>query len=254
MKFAEVDGLRRKASPRLSGKCFVCGGPTIARCGRIRTSHWAHRSLFDCDHWWEPETEWHRDWKNRFPEHWQEIIQTAADGEKHVADVKTASGLVMEFQHSSIKPNERESREQFHGNMVWVVNGCRRAKDVSQFQASLSEPISVLPNFPTCLARPSKSALLRDWGNSRVPVYFDFGDSFPLWRLNSLIRNERAYLSPVSRSVFVDVHLKGLPFETMCTDAIHAADAELMRFAARSRQPNGFHRYLARTERNRPRL
>src|ERR1700733_8979392 len=111
MKFAEVEGLRREASPRLSGKCFVCDGPTIARCGQIRVRHWAHQTGHTCDHWWEPETEWHRDWKNRFPEHWQEIIQSAVDGTKHIADVKTASGLVIEFQHSSIKPNEREARE-----------------------------------------------------------------------------------------------------------------------------------------------
>lgn len=253
MKFAEVEGVRREASPRSSGKCFVCGAPTIAKCGRIRVHHWAHQSDHACDHWWESETEWHRDWKNRFPEHWQEIIQTAADGEKHVADVKTASGLVIEFQHSSIKPNERESRELFHGNMVWVVHGWR-ANDWPQFQSALGEPIKTLPNFQTCRARPNKSALLRDWGNSRVPVYFDFGDNFLLLRLNPSNQNERAYISPVSRSVFVDVHLKGLPFETMCTDAIQAADAELMRFAAGSGQRDGFHRYLARTERNRARL
>jgi len=225
----------------------------IAKCGDIKVRHWAHRRTSDCDHWWEPETAWHRDWKSRFPEHWQEIIQTAEDGEKHVADVKTESGLVIEFQHSSIDPKERVSRELFHGNMVWVVHAWR-VKDAPQFQASLGEPIMTLPNFPTCPGRPSKSALLRDWGNSRVPVYFDFGDNFPLWRLNSLIQNERAYLSPVSRSAFVDVHMQGLPFEAMCTDAILGADAELMRFAARFGRPNGFHRYLARIERNRRRL
>jgi competence protein CoiA len=226
----------------------------IAKCGKIRVRHWAHQSLVACDHWWEPETEWHRNSKNRFPEHWQEIIQTAADGEKHVADVETASGLVIEFQHSTIKPDERDSRELFYGNMVWIVHAWR-VKDAPQFlAASLGEQIATLPNFPTYPVRPSKSALLRNWGNSRVPIYFDFGDDFPLWRLNSLIQNERAYLSPVSKSVFVDVHLKGLPFETMCTDAIHRADAELMRFAARSGQPNGFHRYLARAERNRQRF
>lgn len=254
MKFAEVEGLRREASPGLSGKCRICDTLTVAKCGEIRDWHWAHRSVSACDHWWETETEWHRDWKNRFPENCQEIVRTAADGEKHIADVKTASGLVIEFQHSPLNPNERKSRELFYGNMVWVVDACTRVKDLSQFQASLGQPIATLPNFPTCPAMPSKSALLRDWGDSRVPVYFDFGDDFPLWRLNPLIQTERTYLSPVSRSVFVDVHLKGLPFETMCTDAIHRADAELMRFAARSGQRNGFHRYLARAERNRQRF
>ena len=252
MKVANVDGQRREASPRLSGKCNVCGALTIAKCGEIRVRHWAHRNVSACDHWWEPETEWHRNWKNRFPENCQEIIQTAADGEKHIADVKTDSGLVVEFQHSSIKPEERQSRERYYGKMVWVVHAWR-AKDLPQFQPSLGEPIKTLPNFPTCPVGPSKSALLRDWGNSRVPVYFDFGDNFPLWRLNASIHSERSYLSPVSKSLFLDVHLNGLPFEPMCTDAINRADAEL-RLAARPESSNDFHQYLARIDRRRRRL
>jgi hypothetical protein len=34
----------------------------------------------------------------------------AGDGEWHIADVRTPSGLVLEFQHSAIKPTERSAR------------------------------------------------------------------------------------------------------------------------------------------------
>ena len=42
-------------------------------------------------------------WKNQFPTEWQEIIQRGNTGEKHIADVKTKDGWVIEFQHSEDK-------------------------------------------------------------------------------------------------------------------------------------------------------
>jgi len=67
----------------------------IAKCGQHRMWHWAHWKSKACDPWWEPETEWHRSWKNQFPVAWQEIGHTAQSGERHRADVKTETGLVL---------------------------------------------------------------------------------------------------------------------------------------------------------------
>jgi hypothetical protein len=56
------------------------------------------------------------------------------------------------------------------------------------------------------------SALLRDWGRSRVPVYFDFGEAeqrdSPLWRLYP-VGGVLAYVSPVVRAEFVKAHREG---------------------------------------------
>jgi competence protein CoiA len=89
MKFALVEGERREAKPGLSGKCPVYGHAMIAKCGEHRVHHWAHQANCTCDHWWKPETEWHRDWKNQLPEDWQEIVHQSQseDGEKHISDV-----------------------------------------------------------------------------------------------------------------------------------------------------------------------
>jgi competence CoiA-like predicted nuclease len=103
MKFAKVNGQRQEAQPRLSGNCPGCDGPMVARCGTKRVWHWAHLGERTCDVWWENETEWHRAWKNQFPVGWQEIVHRAENGEKHIADVKTSQGWVLEFQHSPIK-------------------------------------------------------------------------------------------------------------------------------------------------------
>ncbi|MCB0386828.1 MAG: hypothetical protein KDD43_15645, partial [Bdellovibrionales bacterium] len=89
MKYSMVDGERREAEKGLVGSCVGCGGPMTPKCGPKKVPHWAHRSLTKCDHWWENETPWHRDWKNNFPAECQEIRHKAEDGEWHIADVKT---------------------------------------------------------------------------------------------------------------------------------------------------------------------
>ena len=65
MKFALHGGKRVEAEANLKGAvCQVCKAEVIAKCGDIKIHHWAHKSKRKCDHWWENETQWHRDWKN----------------------------------------------------------------------------------------------------------------------------------------------------------------------------------------------
>jgi hypothetical protein len=104
----------------------------IAKCGEHNVWHWAHRGTRTCDPWWE-QTEWHLAWKNQFPEDWQEKPHRSQDGEMHIADVKTDRGVVIEFQHSHLDREERESRENFYQKIVWVVDGLRRVLDKSRF-------------------------------------------------------------------------------------------------------------------------
>jgi competence protein CoiA len=220
MRFAFVEGECREAQRGLSGKCRFCGDAMIAKCGQLRVWHWSHRVTRTCDPWWEPETEWHRDWKTHFPKAWQEFIHQPEGGEKHIADVKTESGVVLEFQHSHLHREERDARENFYPKMVWIVDGRRRKRDRARFFASLDAGIVVNrePRIVSVLWK--EGALLRDWEASRVPVYFDFGDSEPgdtprfetpiLWRLNPCGPNGMAYLSPVQKALFLHVHLEGL--------------------------------------------
>lgn len=48
--------------------------------------------------------------------------RTADDGEKHIADVKTVHGSVIEFQHSFITSEERLSRDNFYPKKVLVYS------------------------------------------------------------------------------------------------------------------------------------
>lgn len=174
MKFAIVGGNKIEAATGTRGICPACGSDVIAKCGEVKINHWAHKKVRGCDVWWEAETEWHRKWKDCFPTEWQEVVlPDERTGENHVADVKTGHGLVIEFQHSHIAPQERRTREQFYKNMVWVVDGTRLKRDYPRFVKgkedfrSANDQGTFMVDFPDeCF--PSA------WLGGSVPVIFDF--------------------------------------------------------------------------------
>ena len=134
MRFALINNKRSEAESGLKGICPGCKQPVIAKCGNQKIHHWAHKSNKNCYSWKEKETEWHLSWKNHFPNDWQEVFFTDKETEeKHIADIRTEQGLVIEFQHSFIKPEERLSREKFYKNMIWIVDGTRLKNDYKRF-------------------------------------------------------------------------------------------------------------------------
>ncbi len=220
MRFALLNGHRREAEPELSGDCLGCGGPMIAKCGEVRIWHWAHRGKRVCDPWWENETPWHRRWKSHFPVEWQEVIHNVPEsGERHIADVKTALGWVLEFQHSFLKPNERRARNVFYNpKLAWVVDGTRRSRDKAQFFKALEEmrPISADPVVRQVFI--GDVALLKEWAGDRAMVFFDFGENETLegqtlWCLLPGNSDTWAYLTPFSRAEFIELHRQAVPVE-----------------------------------------
>lgn len=101
--------------------CPLCSGTLIAKCGDIYVWHWAHSTSAQCDSWKEHETEWHRNWKAKFPVEFQEVV-IQKDGVKHIADILTSSGTIIEFQNSSISTSTIQERENFYEDMIWVIN------------------------------------------------------------------------------------------------------------------------------------
>src|SRR5215510_14461943 len=173
MKYALASDQRVEACPGGRGMCPVCNGEVLAKCGTHRAHHWAHRGIRDCDSWAEEETEWHRSWKNKFPAECQEFVQhDEQSGEKHIADVRTPHGLVIEFQHSHLEPEERAARERFYGNMVWVVDGTRQ-RDYPRFNRGKDDLRRTKLKGYFLLAFPEE-CFPAMWLHSSVPVIFDF--------------------------------------------------------------------------------
>lgn len=215
MRYANVNGEKLEASAGLSGECPGCGQTMVAHCGNIRVHHWTHKGKRNCDPWWENETEWHRKWKDQFLKEWQEIPhRDEATGERHFADVKTAQDWVLEFQHSPIKPEEKLSRNQFYKKIIWIVDGTRRMRDKPKFLQMWEEGRKAGTN-PVMreIHFPEDSVLMREWGNSPVPVFIDFGEE-QLWWILPPIKNQmgyfRTYSAPFSKDEFIDIHRNGL--------------------------------------------
>ena len=155
MIWADTADGKSTAAPGASGNCPACGGDLIAKCGTIVSWHWAHKTC-DCDHWSEPESEWHLDWKRKFPQKFQEVTIGP-----HRADVLCPKGVI-EFQKSSISATEIQERENFYGRMVWVVwagDWCLQHRRGSSKQA---------PRF--VWSPPRKS-----WFAARKPLFIDLG-------------------------------------------------------------------------------
>jgi hypothetical protein len=227
MKYAIVNGEKIEAFEGGRGVCPVCESNLIAKCGEVRIHHWAHSKKQECDHWWESETEWHRQWKGNFPVEWQEVIHFDGSGEKHIADVKTDSGLVIEFQHSHIKPEERRSREHFYGNMVWVVDCTRLKRDYPKFLKGKSLFRQTQTQGLFQLEYP-EACFPTTWLESEVHVVFDFlgmesltdpqNPRVPLYYLfpNQNLRESR--VAVISRESFVANTINGRWFQKQKED------------------------------------
>ncbi|MDP5219684.1 competence protein CoiA family protein [Ruegeria sp. 2205SS24-7] len=208
MKFAALNGERIEPAPRLKAKCPFCESEVIARCGKIRVWHWAHKSTKHCDHWWEPEKEWHRTWKNLFPNEWQEQGRRDQDGELHIADVLTPQGLALEFQHSAIAREEVDKRTAFHKDICWIVDGMRLESTINQFMDALKH------------ARPLNSSgahvyevyyydsrFLKKWSGLNAPVVIDFGMD-DVWVIGRSLENS-ALMYTLKKTALVEQFKQG---------------------------------------------
>ena len=123
MLFALVNGEKFEAMPKTEGKCPLCNEIFYSKCGDINIWHWAHYKDNSCDSWYEPESEWHRNWKMVFGRNNSEII-ISRDEARHIADIQTRENVIIELQNSPIPRPTIYQRESFYGErMIWIVNG-----------------------------------------------------------------------------------------------------------------------------------
>lgn len=143
----------------------------IAKCGQFVRWHWAHKSRMTCDPWLESETDWHRYWKDAFPVDCQEVVHIDdRTQEKHIADVKTAGGFVVEVQHSGISEKEARSRENFYKEMIWIVDARHLA---GWFSIGMARDLASCSPMIYQIEWRGTSRLLEKWSGSGVHVYFD---------------------------------------------------------------------------------
>ena len=103
----------------IPGFCPICHSPLIPRLGQIRCHHWAHKSGKECDSWSE-ETDWHRSWKLCVDKKYRECV-IEKNGKIHFADIRLPTGIIVEFQRKPLHPEVWREREEFYGEMIWVI-------------------------------------------------------------------------------------------------------------------------------------
>lgn len=176
MEFALSEtGERVKATKSTKGFCDMCGKPLIPKCGSIRQPHWAHKSARDCDPWWEPESDWHRNWKNLVDENFREKV-IVKNGVKHRADIQLVSGIVVELQNSPLSFDERCEREAFYEKMLWIIHlpnakitNCEHSEE-NDFFGDISVQIK---NINEWIYRAPHLS----------PIFLDFGDKDKIFHI-----------------------------------------------------------------------
>ena len=211
MHFALLNGIRVEPEKGLQGAvCPICKQPVRARCGEVRVKHWAHKSVIDCDSWKEPETTWHREWKNRFGNLQEQMHEK--DGVRHMADVKTADGTIVEFRHGTMDMEGLRTREAFFGELMFWVADCTAESRKLRFYDNLSyaRRLDVCSNETEVWSISDPERVFpRSWTESRRFVFFDFGEPL-LWCL--FPRNEKArwgVFMRVSKNDFVAIVKNG---------------------------------------------
>lgn len=213
MLFATVNGEKAEATPTTTGTCPVCERPVFSKCGEINVWHWAHQKDEGCDSWYEPETEWHKNWKLAFGKDNCEIV-ISKEGTRHIADIFTKEGVVIELQNSPIQKPIIRKRENFYGErMIWVINGKPFKKKFSYQRTHsflLDEDEEYYQRYNPFAKRHSDSRkdeynfqwswCRRTWADVKRHVFIDFGDENLFWAkegmgtssgIGKLIRKEK---------------------------------------------------------------
>jgi competence CoiA-like predicted nuclease len=194
MLFAIVNGEKVEATPKTVGKCPLCESAVFSKCGEINVWHWAHNKDISCDSWYEPETEWHKNWKLTFGKNNCEIV-ISKDGIRHIADVFTNESVVIELQNSPIPKQIISKRENFYGErMIWVING-KPFKENFHYHRSRSVRLDEEEEYylrynplANKHIQPRKdeyyftwSWYRRSWTVTQRHVFIDFGDENLFW-------------------------------------------------------------------------
>jgi hypothetical protein len=194
MLFANLNGPKAEAKPGAKGSCPLCERSVFSKCGEVNIWHWAHHKGESCDSWYEPETEWHRNWKLAFGKENCEVVINQADG-RHLADIRTIGEVVIELQNSPIQKSIIRERESFYGErMMWILNGKPfeenflitkspffEDEEYNRLHNPLARQNGIVQNTPSDEYQFSWSWCRKSWNEVQRNVFIDFGNENLFW-------------------------------------------------------------------------
>src|ERR1035437_4900517 len=171
-------GRRICAEPNQHALCPGCRAPVLSKCGAINVWHWAHASGKECDPWYEPETQWHINWKMQFEESCREVVMGEHRADIFALDKYSTFPYVVELQHSPLEFTEIVERERFYGLMVWIVDGLG-------FKNHFEFGCEIKTNGGATVEAPFRRKWFRkSWAGSSKALYLDLGDC--LWLVTGM--------------------------------------------------------------------
>lgn len=198
MIYADEDGKRIRAAPKLKAHCPGCKETLTPKCGTINIWHWSHKNNTNCDPWREGESLWHLEWKLLVKPLHTEVTMKQGD-ELHIADIFTGVHVI-ELQNSPISPQDIQKREKFYRGMVWVVN-IQEAYEKKRF---LFFPKSQCQSFRWKHPKQSLYAITK-------PLFLQITDNL-LFEVKKMYTEERCagwgYL--LSKEQFINRYLKAV--------------------------------------------
>ena len=119
--------------------CPCCNGLMTQKKGTRMIWHYAHKSLNNCIDYYDNKGEWHRKMQEMFPEKNREIVENFGMY-KHIYDILTDKGVIIEFQHSPLSLDDFKKRTKdyifrsvFHktARPIWVFDYAEREFSIS---------------------------------------------------------------------------------------------------------------------------
>ena len=141
-------------------KSLICKNshPLMAKRGNTLKHHFAHYQNTPCSN---NKTEWHINWQKNFEFTEIPYPENPKSGIKHIADI-VHGDLVIEIQHSNIKREDIESREETYSNMIWIFD-VKNSVTGTEFLCRDDKGKCILKLNRKCLFETSK------------PTYYDCG-------------------------------------------------------------------------------
>lgn len=187
-----ISVINNDGSKNTKAFCPCCGKSMVAKAGEVRIPHWAHCKAERCDEWWEPETEWHVEWRNRFLNVEGAVAKVEIEhvleknGAKHFSDVRINDELSLVLRRARLDENTINNRISFFGDLIWIVQG--KVSEYNRLERQLSnKELKKVDGLGRCYKCDNIwYSFFERWGCSRCPVVFDFqsasdGSMADLW-------------------------------------------------------------------------
>ena len=210
------DNQKISATPGVIAFCPICNTELKPKCGAINIWHFAHTSKELCDPWYEPESEWHREWKQYIKNDHREVV-ISRNGKKHIADITTGTGII-ELQHSHLPFAERVERESFYGNLIWVVHVKRKRfviRDRPDYKSLYGDDFENSMNVFFHWKYPLRWVIK----DMKSPTFIDFDEGLYLLKIEKLkhLSPCRGYGKLIHKNDFYDRYLQYALLEPFAT-------------------------------------